>query len=197
MVQWMQHALRHGGILAVKQSLTKLWIWNAFNELMAGTSFNRITVEMIIEKSGVAKSTFYRHFRDKYDVLNYNSTALADRLIGQQKCADWKEFLLCMSRSIARDIRYYGQAFRTFGQNAHSDFLFSYTFKFVEKCYLTHYNQEQLTGAARNAVVHYCHGCVGLLKDWLNDPEEQTPEQIAESFYQCMPHFLRDTWIYG
>lgn len=181
----------------MKQNLTKLWIWNAFNDLMATTSFSRITVEQVIEKSGVAKSTFYRHFRDKYDLLNHNSTTLAERLICQQKCADWREFLQCMTHSIARDIRYYGQAFRTYGQNAHSDFLFAYTFKFVEKCYLSHYHQETLTGATRNAVAHYCHGCVGLLNDWLVDPEEQTPEQMAESFYQSMPYFLRDTWIYG
>ncbi len=128
------------------QSLTKQRIWVAFNDLLLSkNSFNKITVALIIKKSGVAKSTFYRHFRDKFDVLNYNSMALADKIIGQCVCTCWKDFLLCMFQGISKDLLYYKKAFRTYGQNDHSDFLYTYSFSIVERCYLTHNRKEVLT----------------------------------------------------
>ena len=68
-------------------SYTRQRIFDAFNELLNHMPFEKITVEMIINQSGVSKSTFYRYFHDKYDVLNFNSMVLAERLIGQRSAA--------------------------------------------------------------------------------------------------------------
>ena len=64
------------------QAATKQHIWQSFSTLIRTTPFDKITVEMIIRESKVSKSTFYRHFRDKYDVLNYNSMEIADQQKG-------------------------------------------------------------------------------------------------------------------
>lgn len=71
-------------------SYTRQRIFDAFNELLNHMPFEKITVEMIINQSGVSKSTFYRYFHDKYDVLNFNSMVLAERLIGQRVCRSWR-----------------------------------------------------------------------------------------------------------
>lgn len=176
-------------------SYTRQRIFDAFNALLDNTPFEKITVEMIIQQSGISKSTFYRHFHDKYDVLNFNSMALAERLIGQRVCHSWKEFLLHMFKGIAEDSRYYRRAFRSSGQNAHSGFLYSYSFGIVEKCYLTTTRQTELTIRDRYSISHYCHGCVGILQEWLYSPESLTPEEMADIFYEAMPEYLRDTWI--
>ena len=47
-------------------------ILNAFNSLIETTDFDKITVQKIIEKAGIGRTTFYRYFKDKYDVMNYN-----------------------------------------------------------------------------------------------------------------------------
>lgn len=176
-------------------SYTKQRIFNAFNELLDHTPFEKITVEMIIRQSGVSKSTFYRHFHDKYDVLNFNSMALAERLIGQRVCHSWKEFLFHMFRGISEDSCYYRRAFRSSGQNAHSGFLYSYSFGIVANCYLTTTGKSELSVRDRYSISHYCHGCVGILQEWLNDMDALTPGDMAEIFYEAMPEYLRDTWV--
>lgn len=179
------------------QSHTKQRIFQAFTELLDKMPFEKITVEMILKQSGLSKSTFYRHFHDKYDVLNFNSMALAERLIGQQICRNWKEFLLLMFQAIAEDSRYYRMAFRSSGQNAHSGFLYAYSFSVVENCYLTYNHLTELSTQERYSISHYCHGCVGILQNWLNEPDVLTPEQMADIFYEAMPEYLRGTWISG
>ncbi len=162
---------------------------------MDTTSFDRISVEMIVKSSGVSKSTFYRHFRDKYDLLNYNAMALTEHLIGQPTCAGWHDFFLYMFEAIVENERYYKRAFRSSGQNAHSRFLSTYSFSVIEKCYLAHCNKPQLSTLERYIIGHYCHGCVGILQDWLNEHQPLTPGQMADIFYDAMPLQLQDAWV--
>ena len=58
-----------GRFAMTHSSYTRQRIFDAFNELLNHMPFEKITVEMIINQSGVSKSTFYRYFHDKYDDL--------------------------------------------------------------------------------------------------------------------------------
>ncbi len=50
---------------------SKLKILQSLEELLKKNSLEDITVSNLVEKSGVARKTFYRHFQDKYDALNF------------------------------------------------------------------------------------------------------------------------------
>ena len=54
---------------------TKREIVAAFNRLIARSEMEKITTLRIAEEAEVSKATFYRYFKDKYDVLNYNYSA--------------------------------------------------------------------------------------------------------------------------
>lgn len=179
----------------MNQKFTKQLIWEAFYELNASIPFEKLTVEKIIQKSGVSKATFYRHFRDKYDVLNYNSLAIADRLISCHECKNWYEFMLVMFREIESEYEYYRRAFKTTGQNSHSRFLFELSYDVVKNCYMKSNQLEELSQREHYMIAHYCHGCVTALADWLEDPVRPSVEQIAELFYEVMPECLKGTWI--
>ena len=62
-------------------------IISAFNRLLSGTGIERITTQMIANEAKVSRATFYRYFRDKYDVLNRN----------------YKDLLECGSLAAARE----------------------------------------------------------------------------------------------
>lgn len=174
---------------------TKQQIWNAFYELCKTMPFNKITVEKIVQHSGVAKATFYRHFKDKYDVLNYNSTAIAERIIGERPCKDWREFLGYMFEEIEKEKQYYRKAFQTSGQNAHSGFLFEYSNFIVKRCYMLFNGLSEITKEDEYIIAHYCYGCVAIIEVWLNDSTKLTTSQMADLFYEMMPQKLKGTWV--
>jgi len=176
------------------RSYTKQRIWEAFYELSSNVPFEKITVERIIEHCGVSKATFYRHFRDKYDVLNYNSMAIAEKIIGWQPCDGWHDFLLRMFTEIEREADYYRRAFKTSGQNAHSRFLFEYSYGIVKSCYMRTNRLEELTREEHYMIAHYCHGCVATIGDWLKDSSRPSAKQMADLFYHTMPKELQGTW---
>ena len=48
-------------------------------QLMNHQSLDKITVTDIVEMSGKTRQTFYRYFRDKYDLVNWYFEVLADK----------------------------------------------------------------------------------------------------------------------
>lgn len=60
-----------------KQSLdTKNMISKALRDLIEETDYNIITIYHILEKAGVSRRTFYRHFENKDDLMDYTLTLL-------------------------------------------------------------------------------------------------------------------------
>ena len=50
---------------------------NAMKELLVHTPVDKITVKQIVDQCDVTRPTFYRHFKDKYDLINWYFDVLA------------------------------------------------------------------------------------------------------------------------
>ena len=169
-------------------------IWEAFFELSESIPFGKLTVERIVAHCGISKATFYRHFHDKYDVLNYNSQAFAGRYFNMKHCRSWHDFFIIMFREIGSNLEFYRKAFRTSGQNAHSRFLFEYSYGIVKDCYLKTNQKQSLTPQEHYMISHYCHGCVDTLEEWLSDSRGASGADMAALFFESMPACLKETW---
>lgn len=51
----------------------------ALTSLMEVKPLDKITVKEIVEKSGKTRQTFYRCFKDKYDLVNWHFERLAEK----------------------------------------------------------------------------------------------------------------------
>lgn len=54
-----------------KKELTKDLLTLSFKELLMKTPFEKITIKMITDGAGVIRPTFYKHFQDKYEIIEY------------------------------------------------------------------------------------------------------------------------------
>ena len=50
---------------------------NGMKELLVHTPVDKITVKQIVDQCDVTRPTFYRHFKDKYDLINWYFDVLA------------------------------------------------------------------------------------------------------------------------
>lgn len=69
-------------------------IIDALNRLIIKMHFEDVTTSMIIKEAMVSRSTFYRYFMDKYDVMNTNFKCLLDQCI--EKSENYHEMFYYM-----------------------------------------------------------------------------------------------------
>ena len=54
------------------------YILTALFDLLGKSSFEKISVSQIVQRAGISRSTFYLHFRDKYDLLEQVTNHVTD-----------------------------------------------------------------------------------------------------------------------
>jgi AcrR family transcriptional regulator len=67
--------------------LTRKLIWNALLDLMENRQFESLTVKEICDQAMVHRTTFYKHFEDKYQLLSYGLDEIRE-LLDQQNSKD-------------------------------------------------------------------------------------------------------------
>ena len=56
----------------MKRKTTKEILAESFRELAENRPVNKITIQEIVDNCGFSPATFYRHFRDKYDLIAWD-----------------------------------------------------------------------------------------------------------------------------
>ena len=94
----------------------------SFKELATQRSIEKITIKEITDKAGVIRPTFYNHFQDKYELLEWIITS--DLLQPLQPLVEnrmIKEALLLLFANIEKEKEFYRQAVKLEGQNSFED----------------------------------------------------------------------------
>ena len=76
---------------------TYLLLKNALLELLAKKSFDEIKVNDICNLAMIHRTTFYSHFQDKYDLLEYCVKNIEQELTEKIRQMDQEEFIVTVS----------------------------------------------------------------------------------------------------
>ena len=100
----------------------------AFVNLLKKKSYEEISVAEIIRKAHVGKTTFYRYFRDKADLMDAYFQMIYDQALTDAK-VDSLEDLFAILLQSARDNPEQYAMFQTSGYNSFRSFIYRYTYK--------------------------------------------------------------------
>ena len=143
----------------------------SFKELACTTPIDKITIKEITDKAGVIRPTFYNHFQDKYELLEWIiRTQILEPTKPLIHAGMVDQALILIFTSVKADGEFYQKAVRLEGQNSFE--------QITKKCIM-------------DALLEVIHGKehVGRKRHpWL------TPEHIAEYYAQSMC-FVVVSWI--
>ena len=86
---------------ANKALFTKQAMYHALKKLITTKSINKITIKDITDTCGLNRQTFYYHFKDIYDLLEW-SFQEEFRFICKNQSTPGRKFLLAQSNILAR-----------------------------------------------------------------------------------------------
>lgn len=158
-------------------SQTQTALANALKRLMASKPFLKISVCDICEASAVSRKSFYYHFRDKYDLVNWIFyTEFASSLSAPER-TNMQSTLLSICRYFDRERVFYRNAFSIRGQNCFQDYFCDIVHSFVRP-----YVRERFHGTTREMdffVSFYTDAFLSAIIRWLNEDAPIAPEHFA------------------
>lgn len=99
-------------------NLTKRALAAAMKELMEQMPFSKISVSDIAEQCGMNRKSFYYHFKDKYDLVNWIFDMEYLQLSSRQDYAGIWDFLTELCSFFYENRSFYRRALRIEGQNS-------------------------------------------------------------------------------
>ena len=159
--------------------------------LMKEKSVNQITVKELVEEVDINRSTFYLHFKDIQDLLREieeNMEAQIKRAIEEHPIVSGNEnafyFIEDMFRVLDEE-REISKAL--IGPNGDMGFIHRIERIIIENSRGT--LEKMFPGKKEDLKNFYAFclsGCLGLVKVWLNEGEEKSPEEMAQMTFNMI-----------
>lgn len=174
----------------MKRKTAKEILADSFRELAETKSVNKITIREIADNCGYSPATFYRQFRDKYDLIAWDYSmhcrAIMDPIGSTGKT--WEQAMLEGCEYLYGERNYIRNLLEH--TSGHDSFV----------RYMALINTELLSDAAQRKsgcreldhelmlmIRMYCYGTVELICEWLNGSLDMTTEQLSALFQRTLP----------
>lgn len=159
--------------MKMEHQRTNRAIADAMKELMQQTPLEEISVGEIIRQAKVSRNTFYYHFKDKYDLVNWIFASEAEPLTEVSLSpANWQQLLYTICRYLRANQAFYTNALRLTGQNSLQSYLVSYFTRLLKEriSHLCRQRGRPISAQEADfAARFYSCAIVGLMVQWAAD----------------------------
>ncbi|MBQ4339722.1 MAG: TetR family transcriptional regulator [Firmicutes bacterium] len=166
----------------------------SFNRLISDVDFHKISVDMIIKDAGVSRSTFYRHFKDKYEVMNANYKNILDYYIVPERSKNYRDLCYHLFSYAQNHLKILKRALDSTGFNSFSNFIYEYSYQTALKITKLNRNGGGFTQAEELQVDVFCNGICTVYKNIANQKYHMDPSVAADALYEMMPESLKHYW---
>lgn len=169
-------------------------IIDAFNRLMDKHDFNKISVEMILEMADVSRSTFYRYFKDKYEVMNANYKNLLDYFVTSGRSNNYRDVIYQLFDFAKDHARLFRNALESTGFNSFSNFIYEYSYQTALDITKANRNGGGFTPVEELQVDIFCNGICAVLSNIVHERYKISASEAADALYEMMPKTLKHYW---
>lgn len=171
----------------------------SLKELIQTEPLEKITIKEIVNKVGTTRVTFYNHFRDKYElvewIINKQVIEPVDILIRHGMI---KESLTLIFEKVYEDREFYRQAVKTEGQNSLAEIIEKSIHKILLQ-FLTFKDRElktQYPWLDKDTISgYYANSLAYIVILWIKTGMEVPPSEMAEIYSYVGQHSMEDVLL--
>lgn len=166
---------------------TRNIIQTSFLELLRQKSLENITVREICEKAEINRSTFYKHYRDCYDLLDSmkeDRLRQYDEMLAGMKERGVRTTLTAILQMLRDNVSLFRAFRRVGGEHSFTNQLAGRCFKFMD----LHVSVDPALGWSESqkgmAYSYLIGGTSGIIEYWLQGDCKEPPEQVAAAIME-------------
>lgn len=176
----------------MKRKTTKEILAESLQELAAVKNIEKITIREIVENCGYSPATFYRHFKDKYDLIAWDYAEkfkLLSKPVGMDGCR-WEDVLPDSARYHYQHRDYLANLLQhTRGMYSFEQYMTQLNYDFLLDLIKDKVPKKEQKKVERCLMV-YCIGGVRYNMEWLLGKFEATPEEMSEVYRDTIPEIV-------
>ena len=179
----------------MKRKTTKEILADSFRELAETRPVDKITIQEIVDNCNYSSATFYRHFKDKYDLIAWDyvhrTTEIMNK-IGKDEY-EWKDTLWDAMEFYLNNKKYIQNLIKnTNGHDAFIRYMSEANIDHLTKYILKLSGEKQLDADTAIYVRIYCYGMAQTVCEWLLDNIKCDSDHLASLLEQALPASLHD-----
>ena len=168
--------------------LTKRALEQSLKNLLLQKPLSKITISDIADDCGINRMTFYYHFKDIYDLVEWSCQEDASRaLAGKKTYETWQQGLLQIFEAVQENKPFILNVYRSVSREQVETYLYRLTYDLLEGVV-----EEQARGMSVRPedkafiATLYKYMFVGLMLDWIRSDMKGDPHLIVERLDQVI-----------
>lgn len=164
---------------------TKYALANAVKELMKTTPLDKISVSEVVTECGTTRQTFYRNFKDKYDLVNWYFDKIVQKTIRQMGLSLTIEEGLIKKLELMKEDRYFFiSAFSSSDYNSLLHYDYECIYQFFKE---TIRAKGPLEKDIDILLQYYCRSALQMTGDWVLHGMKQSSDHMTSLLIDLMP----------
>ena len=161
-------------------------IKNSFIKLLTERPISQITVKDIVEDCGVNRNSFYYHFQDIYDLLDWTLQEDIHHLIANEIALDnWEESIAALFAYMQANRLLILNAFHSLERDTLEREVFKLLSPLLHRLFSAQSGFDRLCEADQDFIVSvYGLGIAGLLLRWIGTNMLAPPEPLIRQLYR-------------
>lgn len=162
---------------------TKMTLAASMKELMEQKDFSKISVGEICEKCGINRKSFYYHFRDKYDLVNWiYYVDFLEHMNVTDSDTSWNIFC-SICQYFYTESKFYRNALRIEGQNSFHDYFYE-----TLSIYLRYLLQDVFPDEKQQtfSINFFCDAFYSAIHRWLTSREIMPVEEFLDHIHEVL-----------
>ena len=168
--------------------VTKRALEQSLKNLLLKKPLTKITISDITEDCGINRMTFYYHFKDIYDLVEWACLEDAKRALDEKKTYDtWQQGLLQIFEAVQENKPFILNVYRC----VHREQVEKYLQPLVDQLMLDVIEEESASMVIREEDKQfiakiYAYIFIGVMLDWIKDDMREAPQEIVARLVQLL-----------
>lgn len=170
---------------------TKQHILNAFNSLVQKRSFDKITVDNICQEAEVGRTTFYRYFTDKYDILDYSVQQMFERAKKEKQFTSFRDLFEFIGNVALSYWRPLANLYDTTAIDTLHNSYTKYSEEIATDFIVKKRGNQPFSPKEKVQMRVICSGCSHFFEDYVKNKITISPEELADAIYILVPDYFK------
>lgn len=162
---------------------TQKAIIQTFTEMLRKMPFDKITVSAIVANCEISSNTFYYHFQDIYDLVEWVCVEDGKKALQDKKTYDtWQEGMSQIFDAVLDNKEFILNVCRSIGRERVERYLYKFTYDMIREVVEGKCRGKGLTEKQKDFMTDfYKYAFVGVILDWIDHGMKEDYEEIVEN----------------